>query len=506
MLRAGTWSGFVLPKWAILNTYCEVLMAKRNALAAAIALAAAATLGYVGSEYFPIASSHAVGAPAATAPGPAPRGLPDFTNLVVSQGPAVVHIGVTQRAVASERQSPFSPGDPMYDFFRRFQIPIPEAQPTPRQGLGSGFIITPDGYILTNAHVVLEAAEVTVTLIDKREFKAKVIGADSRTDVAVVKIDAKNLPVVKIGDPSRLKAGEWVAAIGSPFGFDNSVTAGIVSATSRALPASENYVPFIQTDVAINPGNSGGPLFNMNGEVVGINSQIYSRTGGYMGLSFSIPIDAAIKVKNDLVEHGKVRRGRLGVTVQAVDGALADSFGLERAAGALVAGVEPGSPAAAAGLQPGDIILSAGGKPIENSTDLPRIVSETTPGTALTVRVWRKGAGRDLRVTVGEWAAERVAAAPAAGEASPGRLGVVVHRLSPEERKSYGVEAGVVVEQANGPAAQAGIRPGDVILAFGNERVDSPEQLKRLVDKAKGNIAVLVKREEARIYIPVRIG
>jgi serine protease Do len=484
-------------------------MANTKAVTVAVALAAAATLGYVGNEYFPIASSHAVGVPAAapaSAAVPAPRGLPDFTKLVDSQGPAVVHIGVTQRAAAGEGGSPFSPGDPMYDFFRRFQIPIPEGQPAPRQGLGSGFIVSPDGTILTNAHVVLGAAEVTVTLIDKRQFKAKVIGADRRTDVAVVKIDAKNLPVVKIGDPSRLKAGEWVAAIGSPFGFDNSVTAGIVSATSRALPSSENYVPFIQSDVAINPGNSGGPLFNMNGEVVGINSQIYSRTGGYMGLSFSIPIDAAIKVKNDLVEHGKVRRGRLGVSVQAVDSALADSFGLDRAKGALVSGVQPGSPAAAAGVQPGDIILSVAGKPIENSTDLPRVVSETTPGTALTVRVWRKGAGRDLRVTVGEWDAERVAAAPGAGKAGPGRFGVVVHALSPEERRSYGVEVGVVVERASGPAAQAGIRPGDVILAFGNESVKSPEQLKRLVDKAKGNIAVLVKRDEARIYIPVRIG
>jgi serine protease Do len=483
-----------------------MLKKKASALAASATVAAAAMLGYVGNAYFPVGDVHAAAPPAAAVISPSVRGLPDFTNLVESQGPAVVNISVKQRTRNTAGESPFAPGDPMQEFFRRFQGPTPDAQPMPRQGLGSGFIISPDGYILTNAHVVADAAEVTVALTDKREFKAKVIGADRRSDVAVVKIDAKDLPAVKIGDPSKIKAGEWVAAIGSPFGLDNTVTAGIVSATARALPSSENYVPFIQTDVAINPGNSGGPLFNMNGEVIGVNSQIYSRTGGYMGLSFSIPIDAAMKVRDDLAKYGNVRRGRIGVTIQSMNSALAESFGLDRAKGALVSNVEAGSPADKAGLQSGDVILSVQGKTIENSTDLPRIVTETTPGNALALQVWRKGAQRDLRVTVGEMPTERVAAAPADGEVVPAKLGVVVRPLSPDERKSLGVAAGVVVEQANGPAARAGIRPGDVILAFGNDKVENAEQLKRLVDKAKGSIAVLVKREEATLYVPVQIG
>jgi serine protease Do len=410
----------------------------------------------------------------------------------------------TQRTAAGPRELPFKPGDPMYEFFRRFQIPLPDAQPTPRQGVGSGFIITPDGYILTNAHVVADASEVTVRLTEKREFKAKVIGADRRTDVAVIKIEATGLPAVKIGDSSKLRVGQWVAAIGSPFGLENTVTAGIVSAKHRALP-SENYVPFIQTDVAVNPGNSGGPLFNMAGEVVGINSQIYSRTGGYMGLSFAIPIDAAMKIKDDLVKYGKVNRGRIGVTIQGVNKDLADSFGLAKPQGALVAAVEPGSPADKAGLKAGDVILSVDGKAIDQSIELPRIVGETRPGTVLGMKVWRRGATRDVRVTVGEMPAERVAAAPGE-EVKPAKLGVVVRPLSPEERQSRGIDGGVVVERVDGPAARAGIQPGDVILAFGDNKVESAEQLRALVDKSKGSVAVLVKRDDATIYVPVKIG
>jgi serine protease Do len=479
------------------------LKKKASALAVAAAVGAAAAFGYAGAEYFPIGKSHAA-APATSAAQPG-RQLPDFSELVESEGPAVVNISTTtQRTAAGPRELPFKPGDPMYEFFRRFQIPLPDAQPTPRQGVGSGFIITPDGYILTNAHVVADASEVTVRLTEKREFKAKVIGADRRTDVAVIKIEATGLPAVKIGDSSKLRVGQWVAAIGSPFGLENTVTAGIVSAKHRALP-SENYVPFIQTDVAVNPGNSGGPLFNMAGEVVGINSQIYSRTGGYMGLSFAIPIDAAMKIKDDLVKYGKVNRGRIGVTIQGVNKDLADSFGLAKPQGALVAAVEPGSPADKAGLKAGDVILSVDGKAIDQSIELPRIVGETRPGTVLGMKVWRRGATRDVRVTVGEMPGEKVAAA-AGEEVKPAKLGVVVRPLSPEERKSRGIDGGVVVEQVDGPAARAGIQPGDVILAFGDQKVETAEQLRKLVDKSKGSVAVLVKRDEATIYVPVRIG
>jgi serine protease Do len=487
-------------------------VSRKTTTALAVAAAfGAATHGYVGAEYYPIRTAHA--APAATAPAAAPvaapsvRSLPDFTGLVESQGPAVVHISVTQRAAAADaaRDLPFKPGDPMYEFFRRFQVPTPDAQPMPRQGQGSGFVITPDGYILTNAHVVAGAPELTVKLSDRREFKAKVVGADRRTDVAVVKIDASGLPTVRLGDPSQLKVGEWVAAIGSPFGLENTVTAGIVSAKARALP-DEGYVPFIQTDVAINPGNSGGPLFNMAGEVVGINSQIYSRTGGYMGLSFSIPIDVAVKVKDDLVKFGKVTRGRIGVAIQGVNRDLAESFGLDRPRGALVSSVEPGSPAEKAGIKSGDVILAVDGKAVDQSVDLPRIVGETKPGTALALQVWRKGATQDLRVTVGEMPAGKVAAAAAGDEAKQAKLGVSVRPLTAEERKARGLDAGVVVETVDGPAAKAGIRQGDVILAFGAAKVENPEQLKKLVDKASGNVPVLVRRDDATLYVPVRIG
>ena len=480
---------------------------RTTALAVAAALGAV-TLGYVGAEYYPIQKVHA--APTATAAATvapqAGRSLPDFTGLVESQGPAVVHISVTQRtAAAAMRDLPIKPGDPMYEFFRRFQMPMPDAQPMPRQGQGSGFIITPDGYLLTNAHVVAEASELTVKLSDKREFKGKVVGVDRRTDVAVVKIDATGLPTVKLGDPSKLKVGEWVAAIGSPFGLENTVTAGIVSAKARALP-DEGYVPFIQTDVAINPGNSGGPLFNMAGEVVGINSQIYSRTGGYMGLSFSIPIDVAVKIKDDLVKFGKVNRGRIGVSIQGVNKELAESFGLDKPKGALVSAVEPGSPADKAGIKSGDIIVSVDGKAVDQSVDLPRIVGETKPGTALGLQVWRKGTTQDIRVTVGDSPADKVAAAAGGEEVKPGKLGVSVRPLTAEERSARGIDAGLVVERVEGPAAKAGIRQGDVILAFGAEKVENAEQLKKLVDKANGSVPVLVKREDATIYVPVRIG
>ena len=479
------------------------LTKKTTAVAVAAAFAAGA-LGYFGGQYAPVTPSHAAAPPAAAATAPAARALPDFSELVESQGPAVVNISVTQRLAAATRELPFQPGDPMYEFFRRFQIPMPDADQQ-RQGVGSGFIVSPDGTLLTNAHVVADAAEVTVKLSDKREFKARVLGVDRRTDVAVLKIDATGLPTVRMGDPSKVKVGEWVAAIGSPFGLENTVTAGIVSAKHRALP-DEGYVPFIQTDVAINPGNSGGPLFNMSGEVIGINSQIYSRTGGYMGLSFSIPIDVALKVKDDLVKYGKVNRGRIGVTIQGLNKELAESFGLDKPRGALVNSVEAGSPAAKAGLQTGDVILAVDGKPVDSSVDLPRIVGETKPGGTLALQVWRKGGTQDLRVTVGETPAEKVAAADPQAEAKPAKLGVAVRPLSAEERKARGLDSGVVVEKSDGPAAKAGIRAGDVIIAFNGEKVENVEKLRSLVDKSKGSVPVLVKRDDVTMYLPVRIG
>src|SRR6266446_7285927 len=343
------------------------------------------------------------------------RELPDFTELAERQGPTVVNISTTQ--ARERRAGPQIPNieedDPLYDFFRRF---VPR-QPGPGQGprefesrsLGSGFIISTDGYILTNAHVVDSADEVTVRLTDKRDFKARVIGADRRTDLALIKIEATGLPAVRMGDPNRLRVGEWVVAIGSPFGFDNTVTAGIVSAKGRSLP-QENFVPFIQTDVAINPGNSGGPLFNMRGEVVGINSQIYSRTGGFMGLSFAIPIDVALDIQKQLREKGRVARGRIGVVIQEVTRDLATSFGLDKPRGALVNSVEKRSPADKAGIEATDIIIGFEGKPVENSSDLPRLVGSTRPGSQASVEVWRKGATRKLTITVGELQEERIAA------------------------------------------------------------------------------------------------
>ena len=325
-------------------------------------------------------------------------------------------------------------------------------------GQGSGFIISPDGRILTNAHVVDGAQEVTVKLTDKREFKAKVVGVDRKSDVAVLKIEATNLPTVKFGNPAEAKVGEWVLAIGSPFGFENSVTAGIVSAKGRALP-DEGLVPFIQTDVAVNPGNSGGPLFNLKGEVIGINSQIFSRTGGYEGLSFAVPIDVAVKVQDQLVAHGKVTRGRLGVMIQNVNQALAESFGLSKPMGALVSSVEKGSPAEKAGVEPGDVIVKLNGKDVADSAELPAQVADIKPGGTAKLEVIRKGKSQELNVTVGETKDGKVAANDA-GQQEPGRLGVAVRPLDPDEQRQAGVKGGVLVEEATGAAARAGIQPG----------------------------------------------
>lgn len=447
------------------------------------------------------------------------KDLPDFTILAETQGPAVVNISITQNMKA-ENAMPFPgmPGDEqMQEFFRRFGIPIPGQIPGPNgtmpefksQSLGSGFIISSDGYILTNAHVVAEADEVIVKLWDKREFKAKIIGADKRTDVALVKIEATGLPKVTTGDPNKLKVGEWVAAIGSPFGLENTMTAGIVSAKGRALP-QENFVPFIQTDVAINPGNSGGPLFNLAGEVVGINSQIYSRSGGSMGLSFSIPIDVAIDISNQLKVSGKVNRGWLGIVIQELSKDLAESFGMKNTNGALVAAVEKGGPADKGGLEAGDVIVKFDGKPIMASTDLPRAVAAAKPGKAVPVEVLRKGNPKLLNIAVGEMPTEgnEQAQQPrSAAKPEVNRIGLVLKETTAQQRKKLNGKNGLIVLDAQGSAAQAGVRRGDVILGLNNSEVQTLDQFnKQLSTFAAGkSVALLVLRGENTLYVPVKL-
>ena len=432
--------------------------------------------------------------------------LPDMGTIVASNGPAVVNISVagTRKVTDGPDFSQVDPDDPFYEFFRRFRIPQQRGGEMPVRGQGSGFIVSTDGTILTNAHVVDGAEQVTVKLTDKREFKARVLGMDKASDVAVIRIDAKDLPVVKIGSAANTRVGEWVLAIGSPFGFENSASAGIVSAKSRSLPDG-SYVPFIQTDVAVNPGNSGGPLFNMAGEVIGINSQIYSRSGGYQGLSFAIPIDLAMNVERQIVTSGKVQRGRLGIAIQEVNQSLADSFGLKKPAGALVSSVEKGSPAAKAGLEPGDVILGINGKEVVNSSDLPATVATITPGETAKLQVWRGGSSRQIDVQVGKFSDEKVAANETA-ETPKGRLGVAVRALTPEERRRADVNGGVLVQDVSGAAARAGIQPGDIILSVNGERISGTEQLRNVVGKAGKRVAVLVERGDSRLFIPVDLG
>lgn len=447
--------------------------------------------------------------------------LPDFTELAEKQGAAVVNISVTQmQQGAVNGMSPF-PGMPddeaMGELFRRFGIPMPPGGPggqqvpqQPSQSFGSGFIIGSDGYVLTNAHVVREAEEVVVKLSDKREFKAKVIGADRRTDIALLKIDATGLPKVTVGDPNVLKVGEWVVAIGSPFGLENTMTAGIVSAKGRALP-QENFVPFIQTDVAINPGNSGGPLFNLKGEVVGINSQIYSRTGGYMGLSFAIPIDVAIDISNQLKASGKISRGWLGIGIQEITKELAESFGMKNTNGALVAGVEKGSPAEKGGLEAGDVITRFDGKAIVASSDLPRVVGATKPNKQVPVEVLRKGTTRTLNVTLGEMPNDNEAVVgPGKTPSKPevNRIGLLLKELTPQQKKKLNGKNGLLVIDAQGASAQAGLRRGDVVLGLNNTEVESLEQFNKQVAAAPSGktVALLVQRGENTLYVPVKVG
>jgi serine protease Do len=455
--------------------------------------------------------------------------LPDFTELVERVGPSVVNIRTTERrGGANAGQGNSGETDPsIEEFFRRFGIPMPNRpdnnRPDPRRaprggaeeepqqrGVGSGFILSADGFVMTNAHVVDGADEVIVTLTDKREFKAKIIGADKRTDVAVVKIETTGLPFVKIGDVNRLKVGEWVMAIGSPFGLENSVTAGIVSAKQRD---TGDYLNFIQTDVAINPGNSGGPLLNLRGEVVGINSQIYSRSGGFMGISFAIPIDDAMRVSEQLRSNGRVIRGRIGVQIGPVSKEVAESIGLGAVRGALVQSVEKDGPADKAGVEAGDIITKVDGKVVEKSGDLPRLVGSTKPGSKSVLQVFRRGATRDLNVTVAEFEAERptrtAKAEPgAAPPAAKSALGLTVSDLSDAQKKELRVRGGVKVDAVDGAAARAGLREGDVILSIDNTDVADSKQFMAAASKAEKakTVSVMVRRGDWVNYLVIKPG
>lgn len=437
--------------------------------------------------------------------------LPDFAQITAKNGAAVVNISVTGTVKTSARRGPampeLDPDDPFYQFFRRFQAPGQGQgeRSVPTRGQGSGFIVNEDGIILTNAHVVRDAQEVTVKLTDRREFAAKVLGSDPKTDVAVLKIAARNLPVVKLGSTQDLRVGEWVLAIGSPFGFENSVSAGVVSAKGRALP-DENFVPFIQTDVAVNPGNSGGPLFNARGEVVGINSQIYSQSGGYQGISFAIPIEVAKRVQQQIQNGGRAQHARLGVVIQDVNQSFADSFKLERPAGALVASVEEGGPAAKAGLRSGDVILKYNEQPIVASSDLPALLGQATPGESAKLEIWRHGKRETLSAKLGD-AGDKSLAKAEQDEGTPaGKLGLALRPLQPGERNAGGAREGLVVEDVGGAAARAGVQPGDVLLAVNGTPVNSVEKVREVVAGAEKSVALLVQRGGQKIFVPVKIG
>jgi serine protease Do len=479
---------------------CRPIPSSFNAAAAALLFAVFATV-----------------APPAAAQGRL-AGLPDFTELYDKQGPAVVSIDVTQKAKRS-RGLELSEDDPFYEFFRRFgQIPRPRGAPErefEQQSVGSGFIISSDGYLITNAHVVDGADEVSVKLTDKREFKAKVVGLDKRSDIALLKIDAKDLPKVTIGDPEKLKVGEWVVAIGKPFGLENTMTAGIVSAKGRDLP-QENLVPFIQTDAAVNPGNSGGPLFNLKGEVVGVNSLIFSRTGGYMGLSFAIPIDLAMNTVAQLKEKGKVTRGRIGVQITEVSKETAESFGLAKPMGALVNSVEKGGPAEKAGIEPGDIIVKVDGREVRTSSELPRIVTMVKPGVKVTLSVWRKGSQRDVSVTVAEMKDEAVAMPTKRGspspkeKAKPNRMGLVLSDLTDDQKKEVDLKNGVLIEDIVG-AVRGNVQPGDVIIAIVSRgqttEAKSAEQVNALLSKLEkgASVTLRLKRGEQEFFATLKI-
>ena len=493
-----------------------------------VALLAAGAIGGAGVGTFNAihsAANAALSPPAVVAGATAtPMALPDFSQITERYGPSVVNISVVGTTKVSN-DSPLAQdgGDdseddplngPLGELLRRFQQgqghpgagrggqSAPQEMPT--RGQGSGFIVSADGIILTNAHVVKGAKEVSVKLTDRREFRAKVLGADAKTDIAVLKIEASNLPVAKLGKTSELKVGEWVLAIGSPFGFENSVTAGVVSAKGRSLP-DEGMVPFIQTDVAVNPGNSGGPLINASGQVVGINSQIYSRSGGYQGVSFAIPIELALHVKDQIVAHGKVEHARLGVSVQEVNQAFADSFKLPKPEGALVSQVEPGSAADKAGLKSGDVIVRVDGQPVVASGDLPARIGMAKPGDSVKLEVWRQGKAEQVTAQLGG-AKGKTAKTADAGPAQQGKLGLALRPLQPQEKAEAKVDGGLVVEQASGAAARAGVQPGDVVVSVNGQPVTDIEQVRGLVAKADKSVALLIQRDGQQLFVPVRIG
>ncbi|WP_148254725.1 DegQ family serine endoprotease [Aidingimonas lacisalsi] len=447
------------------------------------------------------------------------RDLPDFTELVEDAAPGVVNISTTRTISAQGSQFQGPGGQEIPEIFRRFfgdQIPMPpgsdRGREQQRQSLGSGFVISEDGYILTNAHVVKDADEIVVSLNDRRELEAELVGADTKTDVALLKVeDDESLPVLAIGDSEDLQVGEWVAAIGSPFGFDHSVTAGIVSAINRTLP-SDAYVPFIQTDVAINPGNSGGPLFNLDGEVVGINSQIFTRSGGFMGLSFAIPIDVAMDIADQLREDGHVSRGWLGVVIQPVSKDLAESFGMEGPSGALIADLDPDGPAAESGLRAGDVILEVDGEKVEASNKLPRLIGRVSPGTEVELTLLRDGERRTEAVTVGDWPdSEQSGSAMGQSDSdSQARIGISVSELDPRQREQLDIDGGVQVRrvESGGAAAAAGIRAGDVIVSVDRQTVDSPRRLVEIIDSVDTDRAVPVRlyRDGRSLFVALRLG
>lgn len=487
-----------------------------------VAMVAAGALGATGAGLITAREVRAQAGIPAAAPAPAPLSasvaLPDFSQITARYGAAVVNISVSGMRKASDAEDDdgpaaqpprgIDPEDPFYEFFRRFGMPgmgAPGGRAVPMRGQGSGFIIDPSGIVLTNAHVVKGASSVTVKLTDRREFQAQVLGADPKTDIAVLKIDAHDLPTVKLGNSRDLQVGEWVLAIGAPFGFENTVTAGVVSAKGRSLP-DDSYVPFIQTDAAVNPGNSGGPLFNARGEVVGINAQIYSRSGGFQGLSFAIPIEVASKVGQQIRATGQAHHARLGVAVQEVNQALADSFQLPRPEGALVASVEHGGPADQAGLQVGDVIRRVDGQPVVASGDLPAIVGQAAPGQKVQIDIWRQGQAQTLAATLGNARDKAAPVAQAEGTVGKGQLGLSLRPLAPQEARAAGVDKGLLVEDVRGPAALAGVQGGDVLLAINGTPVQGVAQVRAAVARAGKSVALLIARDGDKIFVPVRLG